>query len=734
MVPVERPVLAALVDFLIRWRMLLLAAMLGVTLLAWPVAARLQFDQTIESLYAVNDPFLLDYLESKRLFGGDEFVIVAWPAAGLFQPGTMELSPQAEADIRRFAGQLSRVPGVRPESTQDLSNALRFRYRREKVLELVAGGLVSDDRRITAVVLRLMPANVASVPRGETFARIRDLAAAHDPPAHVVGEPVQIHDMFRYVEEDGQLLFRFSLGLLAAVILVLFRSIRWVLLPLLVVVSVITWTGALFVLSGARLSMVSSMLNSLVTIIGIATVTHVTVRFRELRGTHPRLEALRETLIQLLPAVFWTCATTSCGFAALLSSQITPVRSFGLMMSAATLLVLVAAAAALPGGILLGQRGTDPHSAPAESRLVSALGKLTRWVDAHPRPIIAGAVGLFLLAGAGFHRLDVETDFSRNFRSDTPIVQSLEFVETRLGGAGTWEVNFPMSRSLEEEDVVRVEALADALREIAADSDGRFTKVVSLSDGLKLVPRFPIFLNTIRKRLEVLRHFQSEFEQSLYNAEAGRMRIMLRARERQASQAKLELMSDVERAAQAHFPQAKATGTFVLLAHLIESLLRDQLVSFALAAAGIVAMMSIAFRSLRIGLASLVPNLFPIVLVVGGMGWVGVPVNIGTAMIASVSMGLTVDSSIHYFSGYRRARSGGLTRADALRRTHQSVGLALVLANVALVVGFTVLALSHFIPLIYFGILVSLAMLGGLSGNLFLLPLLLRWLDPDGRP
>ena len=148
-----------------------------------------------------------------------------------------------------------------------------------------------------------------------------------------------------------------------------------------------------------------------------------------------------------------------------------------------------------------------------------------------------------------------------------------------------------------------------------------------------------------------------------------------------------------------------------------------------LAAIGITVMMALAFRNPWIGLVGLVPNLFPIVLVIGAMGWMGLPVNIATAMIASVSLGLTVDSSIHYISGFRRARAAGDDVATALERTHAGVGRAVVLANLALVVGFSVLTLSHFIPLVYFGILVSVAMLGGLAGNLVLLPVLLAWVE-----
>ena len=113
-------------------------------------------------------------------------------------------------------------------------------------------------------------------------------------------------------------------------------------------------------------------------------------------------------------------------------------------------------------------------------------------------------------------------------------------------------------------------------------------------------------------------------------------------------------------------------------------------------------------------------------------------VNIATAMIASVSMGLTVDSSIHYLSTFQRHRRNGHDFDQALAETQKSVGRALIFANCALMLGFLVLACSHFVPLIYFGILVSAAMLGGLTGNLLLLPLLMRlgrreWCDGAAR-
>lgn len=829
--PLPASRLDAIVRQLLRWRLVVLPVVAILFLFSLPIAARLEFDQSIESLYAEDDEYFSAYDRSKQLFGGDEFAIIAWPEDGLFEPDSDVVSDRSRERIKALAQKIAAVPGVYPKSLQTLPAAtdvqgrigdslrelglpvvlsriidrLDFSAEQAQAVELTESVLVGEDRHTTAVVIRLKPATT-EIPRGETVARIRELAAAHDPPAFVVGEPVQVHDMFRYVEEDGRVLFHVSLLLLAGVLFLMFRTLRWVLLPLIVVLVTIRWTEAILVLSGAKLSMVSSMLNSLVTIIGIATATHIALRFREKRQTESisREAALGSTISELAPAIFWTCATTAVGFAALLSSEITPVRSFGLMMSLATLIVFFVVVLITPGGMARWRRPAaesstptiatrlfdllvgDPVPAPAERHLVRALGGVGQLV--HRRPTLVGftAAAIVAIAGLGITRLRVETDFSKNFRDDSSLIKSLNFAESKLGGVGTWEVNFAAPDELSSEYLELVRTIAAQLREELGCSatetksrDGRLTKVVALTDGLDLVPQkvgagFLSKQFSLDQRLSMLKAIQPEFLKGLYNPDQGRMRIVLRGLERQPSASKLALISRVReivreqvgirnaefglrnepqrdtdndaasgptsdaqnsalrtpRSAFASRP-AEATGLFVLLTFLIESLLRDQLVSFVIAAVGIGLMLSLAFRSVRLGIAALVPNLFPIVLVIGFMGWIGLPINIATAMIASVSMGLTVDSSVHYLAQYQRLRRQGESVAVALEKTQTSVGRALVFANVALVAGFSVLTLSHFIPLVYFGILVSVAMLGGLTGNLFLLPLLLSYVDRE---
>jgi predicted RND superfamily exporter protein len=208
------------------------------------------------------------------------------------------------------------------------------------------------------------------------------------------------------------------------------------------------------------------------------------------------------------------------------------------------------------------------------------------------------------------------------------------------------------------------------------------------------------------------------------------LRIMLRAEERQPAEVKKQIIADVNRLARSAFPETQAspgaevTGIYVLLANLIDSVNRDQWTTFGLATGAIFVLVWISFGRLDWAAMALVPNALPIVLVMGSLGWLGLRVNMGAAMIAAVSMGLSVDSSIHYLAAYRRARRSAASTEQALFQVQQQVGRAATLSTLALMVGFSVLMTSQFVPTIYFGGLVSLAMLGGLAGNLVILPLL----------
>jgi predicted RND superfamily exporter protein len=210
---------------------------------------------------------------------------------------------------------------------------------------------------------------------------------------------------------------------------------------------------------------------------------------------------------------------------------------------------------------------------------------------------------------------------------------------------------------------------------------------------------------------------------------------MLRSKERSESEQKMELIGQVRQVVdryRAEFGSSTnqdtaVTGYYVLLTKLVEHVVADQWKSFAVAAMGIGLAMTIALRSIRFALVAMIPAILPSLVVLGILGWLGIRMNLGAAMIAAVSMGLGVDSSLHYLFRYRQERKGGVI--GSLRCSQGETGMAVLMATFALVLGFGSMASSDFLPTVAFGTLAAWTMLGGLIGNLCLLPALVTWLE-----
>ncbi len=751
---------------LVKYRNWFLLAVAVTLVVAMPIAQRLTFDQTVESFFAPDNSDIQLLLQSRQDFGGDEFVIVAWREPGLIQndpeKDIPDLSETAARRIADLSEKLSDLPGIDKERTRDLQRILkRSPYNRNthlKMLQLFDGVLIGPDQESTAIVLQLLSAEDSTVTREVTVASIRNTAAETIPGSFVAGEAVQIQDMFNLVERDGNLLYLASLAVLSVMLLVIFKNLRWVVASIGIVVASVTCTRALLVIAGAQLSMVSSMLNSLVTVISIGTTTHIIVYYRELRAELDAEAATLRTLRALWHPVLWTMVTIAVGFAALLVSDIIPVRSFAIMMTLGTLMVLVMTLAVLPATFASGSKVPIPGQVRMEASLDRMLDRMAHVIDRHPVGTTVWCLVLTAVTAPGLFIMQIQTDFSKNFRESSPIVQSLQFIESNLGPAGSWDVAFDVPDPITNEFLDNTRELTDRLQRLSHESIE--LDVLSLNDAIDIPPRF----GSAVKRLNTLMARQEDLVASFYNPDRRRMRIVLRSREQQPTHLKLEQIERVRHVVADHFKQlhaidterahaelaasdptanhtattppiysATASGLFVLTAHMIDSLLSDQMKSFMCASIGTVICMWIAFRSLRIGLISLVPNVFPIALVTGSLGLLNVPVNIGTAMIAAVAMGFTC--SVHYIAVFEKSLpKDGLTKA--LQIAQSGVGKAVVLAHIALVAGFMVLTFSEFIPLVYFGALLSLSMIGGLISDLVLLPLLLRWTtkDPTIKP
>jgi len=752
-----------------RWPLLLLAVLAAVVCI-FP-ARNVTFDRSIENMFSPDDPLLPPYLRLKSVFGGNEVVLAVYSDPDLLDesrrgidrltkisrelkdtPGVRDVLSLAEVDVVldkvAMAAGLLQSSDVPEHGIVDSQNPLARRF-----LKLFEGYTHGSDGRTAAVICMLEPQESPGATRAQTVNALRD-KIERLAGGTVAGEPVMVVDGFRYVEEDGRRLGWASTILLSIVLLVCFRSLRWMVLCIAVVQVALLATRALLVVAGLRLSMVSSMLTAIVTVVGVATVMHLIVRFRDARraGKTPHESFLLTAALLTLP-VFWAITTDAVGFSSLLVASVGPVRDFGLMMAVGSALVLLSVILIAPGMTLIGPSPRVSGQARIDRLLGQQLMRSAFWMERRPKTILFVVLAFCVAGSAGAYRLELETDFTKNFREGSHIVRAYEIIETDLGGAGIWDIVLPAPATLDFGYLRRVRQLEQRIwQELSADAGqpGPAVRAVSMADavwaGSPKLERKRLLTRTatVSASVAAMRAHMPTFTAALHTEDPqspGKYyyRIMLRSAERQAAAQKKHLIETVRRLAREEFPEAEVTGFFVLFTNLIQSILRDQWLAFLVSIGGIALCMLIAFRSLLYAAIAMVPNVLPILTVTGVMGWLGFKINMGAAMIAAVSMGLAVDSSIHYIQAFVRARNSGKSVVEAIAQVQQTVGFAMVLSTLALVAGFSVLATSEFVPTIYFGVLVSLAMLGGLVGNLVILPLLL-WLVSwrqrrgDGRP
>jgi len=288
------------------------------------------------------------------------------------------------------------------------------------------------------------------------------------------------------------------------------------------------------------------------------------------------------------------------------------------------------------------------------------------------------------------------------------------------------------------------------LREIEVEGTS-LSKVISVADASEIAGKAPALKYLPPPvRLRGMRLIMPLFVNALLTPptdqpQTRQLRIMLRSREHSSAQQKNGLITAVTQTVQqhtstpewqAHFTAApspskpgRVTGYYVMMSRLVSQLIQDQWRCFVASSILIWALLLIATRSVRLATAALLPNLLPVLFVLALAGFVGGKINMGAAMIAAVSVGLSIDGSVHFLATYMRHRAEGHSCNVAATHAAGNVGVPVLLATIALVVGFSVLATSDFVPTATFGLLVAITLAAGTVINLTILPAFVSRVD-----
>lgn len=709
---------------LTRWHrpIVLLASLLAVASVASLWSPGLSDDYSLRSFAGSNTKQFDELERFVDEFAGVELAILVVRSDAVLSPKTQEC-------LARMVSQAQTLPAV--DSAACISQAPGF-FRAILAKSSVARGLlVSDDGKTASVILQMRDDSaVPDTPRSETVAALKQIVsdALADYPGHevvITGPYVVSYEMTHLVWAD--LITFGQLGAIAALVVLMLSlgSFRLAVYPLLVGIATVALALGASVALGVNTALNLPMLVLLSAVLTIANCVHLAVGHDETRG------AAETTIWRLLRPCCGVVATTIVGFAAVAISPLEPVRSFALLMAIALSIGLVLS---LTGAcVSLRHHSTKPLLANLISRLlrgtlVTARSWPTRTLALF---VVVGAIGAAMTT-----QLEFNLRFLDNFRPDDEIRSNYEFVQETLTPMQSIELLIDRPG---DSPTLTPQLLA-ALDQLAVEFEGRgpITRAVSVVDFLSFGGwQLPDTQANLDSRMTML---QSSLKMLLgenplsafVSMPAETVRISFFATEGPNATAKIELGDEIRQRAEQLLDdtyQVRVTGLYYFYAHVASDLLRDQAVSLVASVLGVFITMAWVLRSVRLALVGMAPPLFAGAACVGLMALFSVPFNTVTSMMLAIALGIAVDDTIHYLWRYRicRRRGRGLGRAIAI--THLSVGRACTLTSLVLAAGFAVMGFSRFLPIAYFGCVISAVMAIALAANLLLLPALLFTLD-----
>ncbi len=570
------------------------------------------------------------------------------------------------------------------------------------------------------------------------------------------------NDMLDFIQHDITV---FGIGILLFIMVALFvffGKIRWVVVPLFsCLITVLILAGLLSYLDW-RITVISSNFPSILLITVLALNVHLVVFYRDFISDNPdssQMERVKATIKTMYWPCLYTALTTIVAFISLLISGIRPVIDFGWIMTIGLALGFIITFIVFPSFIQL--LSTEKHQSGS-----SITYKITHWIyniSVKFKPaIFVLAILLVLFSAYGISQLKVENRFIDYFKPTTEIYRGMTVIDQQLGGTTPLDIVIdadPDEKSLFAEDEFEDE-FSDEFDSGSYDAGYWFTrskletleKIHDYIDSLEVTGKVQS-LATTAKVLKGMNDGEYPDELTLtlvhqkmpddvrktlldpYLSDDGdQVRINIRVEETNPDLKRSELIDTINtfivnetgiKPEHVHF-----TGMLVLYNNMLQSLFDSQIMTIGVVYLAILLMFLVLFRSFVLAILATIPNALSAALVLGIMGWMGVPMDMMTITIAAIVIGIAVDNSIHYVHRFKREFTKDNNYLATMERCHGSIGKAIYYTGVTIIVGFAILALSEFIPSIYFGLLTGLAMAVALFLNLTLLPLMLITFKP----
>jgi len=724
----------------------------------------LKMETNIEEMLPKSMDAYINKKVLEKMFSSADMVVIGIENGdpdGIYNPHTLALVDEltqwlkTRKEFRTLAlsdlMSLSTIKDIR--GTADGMEVERFMERPATTPEAIAslkqrlvdngiymGSIVGNDGKGTLMVVRPAPEYVGHY--HEIYQLIQEKVAevkARGGPETILvtGRPI-IEGVFgMYMPQDMKHMQPIILALLALLLFLSFRNIRGVLIPLAVVILSELWMLGTMAAAGIPMYTVTTMLPILILAIGIADSVHLLTHIRVEAGRQQNSDkqgSIISGMAGMWSPILMTTLTTAAGFLAMLTSDLLPMRYFGLFAAVGIVYAFIITICFIPA-----IESVLPHREKSLKKMAFAgyLNWMTETVIAHPRRIMAAFGLLMLFAGYGLSQIQVNSSLVSEFRPSDPLRQADTMLNKHFAGTNALDIMLDTGKQdgvLEPaflagmsklQTVVEAEAVVGDSSSIA-EFLAEMNKVMHEGENAYRIPPDSSQLAAQYLLLYSFSGAPDDFDSFLTSDyRQAHIRIQLKT---DSSADAAHLIEVVEANAGTWFPDSTLSfaGTAFTNHRFSDLIITGQIQSLALALAFIFILCFAMFRRLADAALAMLPVSMAVVVVYGVMGLLGLPLEIGTAITGAMALGIGVDFAIHYLYRYRDYENQGMVHASIVRHANEDTGRALVFNALVVIGGFLVLLTAHLYPQVKLGALVAGSMAVCYLASCYLFPILLQ--------
>lgn len=725
-------------------------------------ATQVQTDHTAGNFLSEESDIIRDFRRASEVFGESQTMLyVVFPDAPLTSSSFLARLDSLTSRFEQYPGvesvlSLANVPVLEREGEVLVSRPLMMPDQVEppdfEAHPFLSGLLLSRDGSTTLLLINIEDAFNNTPARIDLVEQIAAEVRLVHPEAALAGFPYLRTQYALRVSTESPLFTALALLMSLSLLFLAFRSWQAVVLPAVVVGLGMIWTIGLVSLFGHSLNIVIAVLPALLIIIGMANAIHITTKFYDKFDLlKDRRAAVIESVRTVGLATFLTCLTTAVGFFVLNLSGSRLLEVFGTFAAAGIMLLFALSITLLPLAYVRMKPPSQRIAALATHDIFARIfDRLALFTEKRSWAIMGGFAILIVIGLFGTMRISSDIQVFSDFSDDDPMRMELAAFEQHFGGvlpleliiesesAGTFR-NPAMLRRLErlQQEMLAMEPIGRALS--AADLlkianqayfgghpanyrlpstyempfiESAMTALLDGDDDASLIDNMPPLVDST---FSIARIYMGVDDIGTAGMNALADSVIARA----------EAILPADRF------NVFVTGTAITSSRSGEHLVGNLFVSLGVALIVIAVLMAMLFRSARLTLISLIPNVIPLLLVGATMGFAGITLKPSTALIFPLAFGIAVDDCIHFLAKYRVLKSDGLSKAAAIRITLAETGKAILFTSLVLVGGFLVFTLSSFAGTASMGALTAFTLAIALITNLLLLPALLYRFGPE---